>query len=179
MVLDISTALADMSFAHGSVPFLGEWRDKHQWNTPGPLYAGSADRSGNGPCLAPNNVIVGDEGYDVIFRQPVNRYELHQLVQAASADCFMSYGADGNKYWTLTLVRYWWLQRHDLIRKLDRLYTEQLALVHRRDPIFFSGISRWRNYLSEEEDLAQYLRTYAFFLEEGRLPQANEQLPTI
>jgi len=55
-------------------------------NTPGPFYCGDGDNCGTGPLVAPNNVALDEDGYEVIYRQPVNRYELRQVLEAAWAD---------------------------------------------------------------------------------------------
>ena len=42
---------------------------------------------------------------------------------------------------------------------------------------YWMALDRWRNYLDDGIEL--YLRVYAFFLEEDRIPLASDTLPTL
>lgn len=143
--MDVSIALADIGEHHGAGGFTGRWADKHWMNTPGPLYCGETDNCGTGPLAAPNNVQVDAEGYEVIFRQPVNRYELCQVARAAGADPFAGYGADGDTRWSYQELRTWWAERRALEQELDRWYAEQIALEGDKDYVYFAGLGRWRD----------------------------------
>ncbi|HEY7357346.1 MAG TPA: hypothetical protein VH590_12795, partial [Ktedonobacterales bacterium] len=89
--LDVSAALEALGHRHGDGGFLGEWKDNRWMNTPGSIYCGETDNCGTGPLAAPNNVAVDEKGFEIIYRQPVNRYELHQVVDAAWVDPFSGY----------------------------------------------------------------------------------------
>ena len=175
--LDVAAMLAD-TVQHGEWPFDNRWSHKHPMNTPGPLYTSGSDRSGNGPVEAPNNVLCDAAGDDVVFRQPVNRFEARQVYRAAQADCFASYGLDGDDHWSLSLIREWWASRHDLVQEVERHIAVQRGLGHpQRDVFFYVGLLRWREYYRHE--MHPYLRVYAFFLERGRFPRERDTLPDV
>jgi len=175
--MDVSAALADLGERHGVGRFTGKWEDKHWMNTPGAIYCSETDNSGTGPLAAPNNVLIDAYGYGFVFRQPVNRYELRQTLQAAEWDPFRAYGADGDAHWSLREIRAWWAQVPALEREIERWYSEQLALEHRKDLIMFAGLLHWRDYF--RDGMHQYLRIYAFFLEEGHVPASHDRLPDL
>jgi hypothetical protein len=176
LFFDASSALATMGRRHGDRHFQGKWSDKHWMNTPGPLYCGQTDNCGTGPLQAPNNVQVDKDGYEVIFRQPANSYELHQVVQAAWCDPLSGYGADGNEHWSYELVKSWWaMERHEVERTITREYEEQIAPHAMRDYNYLAGLTHWLDYLNGEID--RYLRSYAFFLDNRRGPTEVDALP--
>ncbi len=125
--MDITTALTLLDERHGAGSWDGMWTDKQWMNTPGPLYCGQTDNCGTGPLAAPNNVHVDHEGYEFIFRQPVNLYELRQVLQAAYEDPWQGYGADGDAHWSFDGLKEWWACRRELEVEIDRRYREQLA----------------------------------------------------
>jgi hypothetical protein len=174
---DVSTILQEMGKCHGEGVFLGQWTDKHWLNTPGPVYCGATDNCGTGPFAAPNNVHIDAEGYEFVFRQPVNRYEVRQVLLAADHDPFSGYGAGGDVHWTYEAIKEWWRGRRDMEAELAKEYKEQLALGDRKNYLYFAGLSRWRDYL--EDGMETYLRVYAFFLLEGRPPTAADRLPDV
>jgi len=45
------------------------------------------------------------------------------------------------------------------------------------DPTYFAGLRRWQAYI--EYGLYDYLRVYAFFLEERRIPTEEDRLPEL
>jgi len=175
--LDITATLVRLDERHGEGSWGGVWADKHWMNTPGPLYCGQTDNSGTGPLDAPNNVHVDHKGYEFIFRQPVNLYELRQVLQAAGDDPFQGYGADGDAYWSFDGVKEWWARRHDLEAEIDRRYKEQLALESNKDYPYFVALQRWQDYLNT--GMHVYLRVYAFFLIERRVPHDEDRLPDL
>ncbi len=73
--------------------------------------------------------------------------------------------------------RSWWAQRYELAHEVERLYTAQGALGHRKNLVLFTGATRWRDYL--RDGLHEYLRRYVFFLEEGQAPAAHDRLPEV
>lgn len=175
--MDVADYLAKLGYRHGSAPFLGIWTQKHWMNTPGPFYCSSTDNTETGPLAAPNNVGVDREGFEVIFRQPVNQFELSQLIQAAEWDPFQNYGADGNVHWTPQTVRDWWAQRAELIQVLDRMENEQRSLNAGGDSSSIASILRWRGFLAN--GMSHYLRSYIFLLEHGRKPRDTESIPNL
>jgi hypothetical protein len=106
----VSAMLAAWDEGGRATDFLATWSDKTWMNTSGPLYCGNGDNCGTGPLHAPNNVQCDPEGYEVIFRQPINRFELRQVMTAASADPLHGYGCDGDTHWSLQAIRTWWAQ---------------------------------------------------------------------
>ena len=176
--MDIALALTRLAAQHGQGVLLGQWEHKKPWNVPGPLYTGDVDNSGLGPYEAPNNIFVDAEGFPFIFRQPVNLFELRQVLHAADNDPFTSYGADGNDHWDLTSIRAWWRGRHtiDTSMAARTRRAEQLEAGFLRTE-YLTAIERWWEYLQHETEL--YLRVYAFFLEERRVPGAEDHLPSL
>jgi hypothetical protein len=174
---DIAATLAQLGVRQNEGDIQGRWQDKRPLNTPGPLYCGDVDNSGPGPYEAPNNIFVDDEGYPFILRQPANRFELRQVLLAASNDPFSGYGADGNQHWSLVSIRDWWRGRHDL----NALIAERsINAPHGQgDDVHWyrAAADRWRKYL--QDGMESYLRRYAFVLEEGRLPKQGDVLPDI
>jgi hypothetical protein len=170
-----------MGVRHGEGVFLGRWPEKHRLNTPGPLYGGETDNSGTGPLAAPNNVHRDADGFEFIFRQPVNRYEVRQVLLAAEWDPFGGYGADGNVHWTYEAIKEWWRGRQGMEAELSDEYERQLALRVRMDRSYDNsylvGLERWRSYI--KDGMEAYLRAYAFFLLEGRPPAADDRLPDV
>jgi hypothetical protein len=174
---DIAAALTQLGVRHGEGDFGGRWDDKLPLNTPGPLYSGHVDNSGPGPYEAPNNIFVDDEGYPFIFRQPANRFELHQVLLAASHDPFSGYGTDGNLRWRLASIRDWWREQHDV-----RALIAERSITAPHGPgedgyWYHAAAYRWRKYV--QDGMESYLRQYAFFLNEGRLPAQGDVLPDI
>jgi len=179
--LDVTQALTALGAQHGQGDLMGEWQHKRPWNVPGPLYTGDVDNSGPGPYEAPNNVFVDERGFPFIFRQPVNLFEVRQVFLAAYADPLSGYGADGNSHWDLTSIRAWWqgLRSNGPNIAADR--AAHLAARHRAgengDRDYLSALDRWDDYLHGEMQL--YLRVYTFFVEEGRVPRLEDNLPDL
>lgn len=176
--LDVSKTLEALGHRHGDDHFQGKWKDKHWMNTPGPIYCGETDDCGTGPGEAPNNVELDENSRQVIYRQPVNRYELCQVVQAAWDDPFTGYGADGNLHWTYEAIKAWWAEpRRKIENEVRRLYDAQIALSTKQNYIYTWGLARWIAYL--QKGLHQYLQVYAFFLDNGRIPAESDRLPEL
>jgi hypothetical protein len=171
---DIADALTQLGVRQNEGDIQGRWQDKRSLNTPGPLYSGDVDNSGPGPYEAPNNIFVDDEGYPFILRQPANRFELRQVLLAAYHDPFSGYGVNGNQHWSLASIRDWWRGRHNLHALIERSIN---VLRRPGDDLYWyrAAAYRWRKYL--QDGMESYLRQYAFFLEEGRLPAHDDVLP--
>ncbi len=178
LYFDVTAALARWEDHEALGPFTEKWSDKHWMNTPGPIYCGETDNSGTGPLEAPNNVQMDPKGYEVIYRQPVNRYELGQTLGAAWADAYHGYALDGDAHWSYYAVRAWWVEkRPEVERALMHEYESfrQKQNESRLDYAYFAGVRRWQEYM--RNGLRDYLRAYAFFLEEGRVPREGDRLP--
>lgn len=176
LFMDIAAALPQFGAHHGQGDLLGQWDHKLPWNVPGPLYTGDVDNSGPGPYEAPNNIFIDAEGFPFIFRQPVNTFELRQVLLAADRDPFRSYGADGNDHWDLASIRAWWRGRQVIDTSMAARKVAQLASGH-YSTTYLTALDRWHEYLRDETEL--YLRVYAFFLEEGRVPGTEDHLPDL
>jgi hypothetical protein len=169
---NVSGALAAWPDRAALSYFQGKWTDKHWMNTPGPIYCGETDNSGTGPPQAPNNVEADAQGFQVIFRQPVNYYELRQVLHAAAADTAVAYAVDGDAHWSYPALRAWWREKRPIIeQEIERM---RIAVVH-SDPATIIGVGRWLDYF--RYGLREYLQAYAFFLETGRAPTARDTLP--
>lgn len=138
---------------------------RNPFNIPGPFYGAETDTCETGPHEAPNNVLLDPSGQEFVFKQPANAIELRDVVSAALCECFCGYGADGDDNWTLPLIRDWWRIRSDLLASVPAV---------RGDP---ESVLLWQRLLSGQAEM--YLRAYAFFLQERRLPVEGDTLPDI
>lgn len=134
-------------------------------NVPGPFYGAETDTCETGTAEAPQNVLLDDSGQEFVFTQPTNENELRDIISAAICECFVGYGADGDDRWTLALIREWWRPRLDLLTRSSQ--ARGLPESKRR----------WERILSGEGEA--YLRSYAFFVENRRLPTETDALPEI
>lgn len=134
-------------------------------NIPGPFYGAETDTCETGPHEAPHNVLLDPNGQEFVFKQPATATELRDVVSAALCECFDGYGADGDDNWTLPLIRDWWRNRFELLASLPSL---------RGEP---ESVRLWQRLLSGEAE--GYLRTYAFFIQERRLPAGGDILPDV
>jgi len=179
-LFDVSAALSAWDAPGALAEFNASWADRTWMNCPGPLYTGDGDNCGTGPLNAPNNVAVDPKGYEVIFRQPTSRYELQQVIQAAWADPLNGYGLDGNEHWTYRSIQAWWAhERVELETILLRERETQIASSAKdyKDYSYLAAVSRWLDYL--HHGMYEYLQAYAFFLEHGRAPNADEVRPDL
>jgi hypothetical protein len=104
-------------------------------------------------------------GQEFVFKQPADEEELRGIISAALCECCCGYGADGNDNWTLSLIREWWKSRHDLLARVGEVSGSM------------ESIRLWQRLLSGEAE--DYLRAYAFFVEEGRIPNSDDSLPEV
>lgn len=174
--VNVAGALAASGQQYGPNDFNGKWQDKHWMNTPGAIYTGETDNCGTGPMYAPNNVGFDEDGYEVIFRLPMNAYQRQQTLLAGRYNPFGGYAADGDSHWTYATVKAWWRERQRLEEELLRLAALE-RVAKRRDIPGLVGVSEWLRYL--REGMYTYLRAYAFLLDNGRSPEANVQLPEL
>jgi len=107
--------------------------------------------------------MVDSEGQEFVFRQPSSADQIQQLIGAAYVDPFEGYGADGDNHWTHGLIQGWWRARGDM------LVQEPLLRLYNAD------VDRWKRSIDGEYEL--YLRRYAFFVEERRVPDSSDSLP--
>jgi hypothetical protein len=143
------------------------WSVKGELNFPGPFYTGESDTCGTGIIESPNNVIFDENCMEHVMIQPRTKVELLQLWNAGAVEVFGSYYCDGNKYWTVQLVRIWWSNRNEI---LDHLKNEKLIKMNCNQE------KRYRHYLENYAELD--LRKYCFFIENGFYP-TNEKLPEV
>jgi hypothetical protein len=145
--------------------FRPTFSERNPFNVPGPFYGAETDTCWTGPHEAPGNVLLDRDGQEFVSRQPADATELRDVLSAALCECFCGYGADGDDHWTLPLIRDWWRTRHDLLAAADGI---------RGDP---GSIRSWQAFLSGQGE--DYLRAYAFFVQEGRLPAGDDALPDV
>ncbi|WP_174567668.1 ferredoxin [Nocardia altamirensis] len=99
----------------------GQWEEREWRNIPGPLYGANTDSCWVGRLVAPNHVTYEEDwGSEVVFRQPSNPHETHQVLSAARSDPYFAYACDGDHHWTLELIREWWAGRARLTEWLDK-----------------------------------------------------------
>ncbi|WP_298862974.1 hypothetical protein [uncultured Gimesia sp.] len=145
--------------------FNGNFSECNRFNIPGLFYGAMTDTCLTGPQEAPFNVMVDDVGQEFIFRQPTDLFELDCILQAANFDPFEGYGADGDVHWTLRLIREWWESCDDLLDEVESLRQHN------------ENVKEWKQYLLGPA--IEYLRQYAFFVEEGKRPLAFDVLPIL
>lgn len=146
--------------------FPSKFSEKNALNIPGPVYGAETDSCCTGPQEAPDNVLIDKSGREFVFRQASNPAEFRDLVSAAMCECFDGYGADGNSHWRLSTIRDWWRTREDMLREeIGEEYCKAESVL------------QWRRGLQGEA--AGYLRVYAFFVENGRIPLDGDILPEI
>lgn len=138
---------------------------RNPFNLPGPFYGAETDTCETGPAEAPHNILMDRNGQEFVCKQPSNEDELRDVISAALCECFIGYGADGDFHWTLSLIREWWRGRTDSLAQVGDLRGD------------FESITHWKRLLSG--DAEQYLRAYAFFVEERRVPAENDLLPSV
>ena len=144
--------------------FCTDFEHRNPLNIPGPFYGAETDTCQTGVAEAPNNVLMDEHGQEFVFKQPEVAAELRDVLSAALCECFNGYGADGDQNWTLALIREWWATRFDLLRRVDAAGDE-------------AAVRQWREMLSGGAE--DYLRAYAFFVEEGRVPTNSDRLPDL
>lgn len=145
--------------------FPANFSNRNPLNIPGPIYGAETDTCLTGPLEAPANVLVDKRGQEFVFRQASNASELRDLVSAAICECFQGYGADGNGHWRLSSIREWWRGRQELVDQLDEEWCDA------------TSIAKWRTALQGGAE--GYLRHYAYFVENGRIPISGDRLPEI
>lgn len=143
--------------------FQSAFDKRNRLNVPGTFYGAETDTCETGPMEAPANVLMDHVGQEFISRQPCNEKELRDVFSAALCECFIGYGADGDDHWTLRLIRDWWWSRSDMIAQADTCSGSP------------ETINTWKRLLAGEAE--QYLRAYAFLVEEGRIPDETDHLP--
>lgn len=156
-----------LSFGSGTDFSESGWSDKGELNFPGPFYTAESDTCGTGIIESPNNVIFDEHCMENVMIQPRSKVELLQLWKAGAVEVFESYCCDGNKHWTMQLVRNWWSNRNDI---LEYLKNDELIKVNCNQE------KRYRHYIGNYAKMD--LRKYCFFLEYGFYP-TNQKLPEI
>lgn len=87
-------------------------------------------------------------------------------MSAALCECFNGYGADGDAHWRLSTIRDWWQTRGEMLNE---------GVGH--EWCKPESVESWKRAL--QGDAAGYLRVYAFFVENGRIPVDGDTLPEI
>ena len=105
-------------------------------------------------------------GQEFVFRQPTTVEEIQQVIRASICDPFSGYGADGDDHWNVRLIREWWEGMENRLAQIG-----QLASMNDKSTDQWVSFS---NSLAE-----RYLRKYAFFVENRRLPKLADHLPDL
>ena len=145
--------------AFGNGTFRSTFHQRNALNIPGPFYGAETDTCETGVMEAPRNVLLDQNGQEFVFEQPSSEEGMRDVLSAALCECFIGYGADGDDHWTLSLIRDWWASRHELL-------SQEAALKGSPESIL-----AWRRLLIGEAE--PYLRAYAYFVEERRMPPTN------
>jgi len=145
--------------------FRGKFEDRNPLNIPGPFYGAETTKCWIGPNEAPNNVMLDWGGQEFVFRQPTTIGELQQVIKAAICDPFSGYGADGDDHWNVRLIREWWEGMENRLAQIG-----QLASMN-------DNTDQWASFSNSQAE--RYLRKYAFFVENQRLPKLADHLPDL
>jgi hypothetical protein len=155
-----------------------KWAERHWLNVPGPFYTGQTDNCWTGRVHAPRHVLYGGDFYnEFVYRQPRTRDEVERLVTAAEQDPFDGYACDGDERWTPEAVRAWWDERRKVEEHVAGLLREWETSEHPQEIDAADGARDFLAYLAG--DLRDDLRAYAFRLQQGRYPDAGDQLPDL
>jgi len=143
--------------------------DRSILNIPGPFSVVASNACGTGIISAPHNVIFDENCREYIMIQPRTWPEMLQVTEAAVVDVFDSYHDDGNNYWTIQEVKYWWRQKNEI---LEILKLPELIQRNRNQD------KRYAYYL--ENFAESYLTRYCYFLENGIWPDTKRvKLPDL
>lgn len=143
------------------------WPEKGQLNFPGPFYTGITDTCGTGIIESPSNVVFDEWCMEYVMIQPRNKPELLQLWSSGAVEVFGGYYCDGNRHWTVQLVKEWWRRKSQMVEHLKKA---ELVKMNRDQE------KRYIQYLMNDAEID--LRRYCFFLENGYYPE-NESLPEL
>ena len=142
----------------------GRWEDRDWRNVPGPFYGARTDSCWMGRTVAPDHVVYEDEyGSEIVFRQPRNPDEVRLVLTAAWNDPFCAYAADGDKHWTLDLVRRWWAGRDRLLAWTDDVQRRWAGSERSDERDNASGLHVYAQYIGN--GLEADLRAYGFWLD--------------
>jgi hypothetical protein len=163
---------------------LGEWRYRYWRNFPGPFYATRANTSSLGAYVTEGcgGVILFDGQQEFVSRQPRSEAELQRLIRALDGDEVLSYQCEGNRHWTLPLIRDWWGMRPELLGWAEGVLrgNRSPACGSRSDnrrSVDAGEVLAWIRFLQFEAE--EYLRHYCFFRIEGRVAGPGEALPEV
>jgi hypothetical protein len=78
-------------------------------------------------------------------------------------------------HWTYDTIKAWWQRRSDIEAEISRRIATLINHTTLGKYAERACLERWREYL--REGMREYLRIYAYFLEEGRIPGADTTLP--
>ncbi len=140
----------------------GQWCARNWRNVPGPLYATHGAFVPSRGLSLPAPFARDRRGLVYLWRQPRDSAELVDVLSQCGWWGLSNeeIGVDGDEHWTLDAIRTWWSLR------------DEVGAAYRE-----SGIGELAQYM--ERDLPAYLRSYAFFLAEGRRPTTADVLPEI
>ncbi|WP_031067965.1 hypothetical protein [Streptomyces sp. NRRL WC-3742] len=155
--------------------FQGRWEDKLWLNVPGPFYGADTDTCWTGRLSAPQHVLYGgDYLTEYVYRQPRTPTEVALLVEGADQDPFLGYGCDGDTHWTPEGVRKWWRDRGRVTEFLSGRDWDAYNSVEQG---IAASVRDFESYLAG--GLAQDLRIYLYWLEQGSSPTPEDRLPEL
>jgi hypothetical protein len=159
--------------------FSGRWEQKNWRNVPGRFYGALTDTCLTGRQEAPDNVLYDEDGQEFVFRQPTSLLAVRGVMIAAYCDPFSGYAHDGNCHWTTERIRAWWRQKGELLDWIAKGLQSPFFVTHEgfAKQKQLDGLRDFQQYIDGQ--LFDYLRAYAFFLDQGRSPSGNESLPDL
>lgn len=173
---------ANFEWLKQAVDFEGRFNERNRLNIPGPFFGAETDTCETGIAAAPDNVMLDSEGQEFVFKQPENLAELKAVIHAAAVECFCGYGADGNDHWNLTLIREWWRGRQAITEWINERSRQiqtprESAMSVERQKDLLDPLLAFKKYLEERAEA--YLKAYAFYLLERRVPTWGDVLPEV
>jgi hypothetical protein len=160
--------------------FGGKWEERNWRNVPGPLYGAMTDNCWVGRLRAPRHILYGDDDayeQEFLYRQPTNLADLRCVLMGMSEDPWVGWACDGDSHWTPALVREWWRDRPRLLAWITEKHKEWSESTEGQEREAATGLTDYRAYI--EGDLAEHLRCYSYFLDQGVSPRPGDRLPSL
>lgn len=178
-------AVIDSLPQHGLRPSLdqicqGKWDERNWRNVPGPFYGAMTDNCWVGRLHAPHHVLYGDDieyEQEFLYRQPRTLAELQDVLVAMQEDPWAGWACDGDSHWSLNLVREWWRERGRLREWITAKHRRWIVSERADEREAASGLADYLAYL--DGDLADHLRGYMFFLDNGVSPAPLDRVPAL
>ena len=151
---------------------VGDFKNIHWLNTPGPIYSTQNNNNDN-VCklLAPTNIASAENNAQIIFKQPFTQKEADLILLAIAVNDGDGFYVDGNKNWNKTNIIDWWAKSEERINYIIEAYKNELFI-----PISSYSVAKipkqrptpenykfWLDFY--RYDIKQYLEWYIYKIE--------------